>query len=156
MLWTANNHVRLPPQVARQWIQRLEIDVLLESVELYALVDGRPASEGVLMLRQMQRAVDGFAKLRTLRLMFETVFATDDKMLETLDRTWNTLEPFHFQTPELVLEACSPYQEGRDDVQEGDLARDERLERVLAKHVSATGTMKRIDEKRECTNRGCP
>ena len=140
-----NSRVWLPPQVARQWIQHLEIEVLLEGATVYPQVYDH--AQGLLMLRQMQRAVDGFAKLRTLRLMFESFLATDDNTLEALDRTLRTLEPFHFKTPELVLEACSPYQEGHDDVQEGDLARDERLERVLAKHVSATGPMKRLDEK---------
>jgi hypothetical protein len=156
MYWDIDSCVWLPPQYARQWIHRLEIEVLLDRPTLYPLVsDLLERTQDVLMLRHMQRAVDEFAKISTLRLMFEATFVTKDNMLETLDHIWGTIERFRFQTPKLILEACSPYQEGRD-IQEGDLARDERLETVLAKHVSATGTMNRIDEKREWAGEESP
>ncbi|KAF3047224.1 hypothetical protein E8E11_006330 [Didymella keratinophila] len=150
MDWPPGNGVWLPPQHARQWIQRLEIQYLIESPPAYPPVHGPlEFKRDVLMLRQIRRAVDRFTKLRTLKLMFEAAFVISDDRLETLDHIWGTLEHFHFQTPKLIMEACSPYPEGRDDVQEGDLARDERLEKVLTKHMSATGMMNRIDEKRE-------
>lgn len=145
MDWGIDSRMWLPPHNARQWIERLEIEILIECPPSYPLMCDDPEfTRDVLMLRKVQRVMDGFPNLRTLRLMFEAPFVTDDEMLERLEHTWTT-KHFHFQTPELVLEACSPYHGGRGDVQEGDIARDERLEKVLAKNVSATGTMRRID-----------
>lgn len=140
MDWITDRRVWLPPQGARQWIQRLEIEIMIESPLLRPLIWSSPKyRRDVLVLRQMQRAVDGFPRLKVLRLMFDAAFSTDDDMLERLDHTWSTLEPFHFATPELLLEACSAY------AGQGDTVRDDRLQRVLAKHVSATGATKRVD-----------
>ncbi|KAF3047456.1 hypothetical protein E8E12_007528 [Didymella heteroderae] len=156
MHWANNSGVWLPPQYARQWIQRLEVEVLIERLPRTSLVcDSPKLGRDVMMLRQMLRALEGFTRLSTLRLMFETAFVTDIDMLEMLDHALGTLEPFHFQTPELVLEACSAYPGWCDDVQEGDIARDERLETVLVKHVCATGTITRIGGKRDWAGGEC-
>lgn len=140
MDWTIDRRVWLPPQGARQWIQRLEIDILLESPLLRPFKwDSAEYGRDVSVLRQMQRAVDGFPRLKILRLMFDATFCTEDYMLERLDHTWFALEPFRFATPELLVEACSAYAE------QGNTVRDDRLQSVLARHVFATGLTKRID-----------
>jgi hypothetical protein len=152
MDWANGFDVWLPPRHARQWIKRLELEVMIEEPRWNASAyDSRVFGQDTRMLRQMQRAVEGFRGLRTLRLMFETTFVTKDDKLEMLDQTWGTLEPFHFQTPELVLEACSVRSEWGGDVREGDLVRDERLERLLAKHVSASGTIEYVGGKENWT-----
>ncbi|KAF1929024.1 uncharacterized protein M421DRAFT_144880 [Didymella exigua CBS 183.55] len=145
--------VWLPPQDIRRWIRRLEIEIFIEDPRLVSVACEvwRPGRD-VEYLRQMQRAVKGFTELRTLRLMFETAFVTNHDMLETIDGIWSTLEHFRFQTPQLVLEACSAFPAWYDDTYsipagDGDSVRDVRLERLLAKYVSATGKMQCNSEK---------
>lgn len=158
MTWTSRG-VWLPPQGVRHWIRRLEVEIQIENPRGKSLAYATwKSGRDVVFLRRMQQAVEEFMELRTLRLMFEAVFVTEDAQLQILDQNWSTLDPFHFQTLELILEACSAYPVWCDDSEpsgEGDIVRDERLERLLAKYVSATGSMQCIGGKGDWTGREC-
>lgn len=147
MDWT-DLGVWLPPPDIRHWIRRLEVEVFIE-VPRTMLLDSLTWEPGkdIIFLRRMQQVVKDFTELKTLRLMFDTAYHNMDEMLTNFNRGWSTIEPIRFQTPELKLEACSAYpgMGWAEPSTEGDLVRDERLERALAKYVSTTGTMKLID-----------
>ena len=137
----------LPPIGIRHWIRHLEVEIQIgnpRSGSFFHLADGPPYAFIPFLdwefLRRLQRGVQGFTVLRILKLMFEGLFIMKDAALQLLDEQLGMLEPFCFKTQELVVEACSAYPLWLDDdIMSDDIVRDRRLERALAKYMSATG-----------------
>lgn len=134
----------VPPSGIRHWIRRLEVEVQINFLRSDSLTKSEdfgivPALDWQ-FLRRLEQGVHGFTGLQTLKLMFEALFITKDEQLQKLDEQLGKIEPFSFQTQDLVVEACSAYPVWlEDDCMSGDIILDERLEKVLGKYMSANG-----------------
>lgn len=147
----------LPPPGVRHWIRHIQVEVQIAiRRQRSVLWDGlgpmfvfAPSLDWN-FLRRLQRGVHGFTGLRSLKLMFEALFITKRDNLQDLDEQLGAVQPFCFQTQELIVEACSVFPAWLDDdAMSGDIVHDADLESVLRRHMLMNKKRKSSPEDRD-------